>query len=86
LIQSKTGTGKELVAHALHQESCRSYYRFVKINCAAIPLELIESELFGYDKGAFTGALRTGKKGKFEQAVEGTIFLDEVSQLSMQLK
>lgn len=83
LIQGETGTGKELVAHALHQESRRSYYPFVKVNCAAIPQELIESELFGYDEGAFTGALRTGKKGKFELAVKGTIFLDEVSQLSM---
>ena len=83
LIQGETGTGKELVAHALHQESRRSHYPFVKLNCAAIPQELIESELFGYDEGAFTGARRTGKKGKFELANKGTLFLDEISQLSM---
>jgi transcriptional regulator with PAS, ATPase and Fis domain len=83
LIQGETGTGKELVAHALHQESRRAYYPFVKLNCAAIPEELIESELFGYDEGAFTGARKTGKKGKFELAEKGTLFLDEISQLSM---
>ena len=83
LIQGETGTGKELVAHALHQESRRSHYPFVKLNCAAIPNELIESELFGYDEGAFTGARRAGKKGKFELAEKGTLFLDEVSQLSL---
>ncbi|QDR79224.1 sigma-54 interaction domain-containing protein [Sporomusa termitida] len=83
LVQGETGTGKELVAHALHQESRRSPYSFVKLNCAAIPQELIESELFGYDEGAFTGARRAGKKGKFELADKGTLFLDEVSQLSM---
>ena len=82
LIQGETGTGKELVAQALHQESRRSPYPFVKLNCAAIPPELIESELFGYVDGAFTGARKTGKKGKFEQAEKGTLFLDEVSQLS----
>ncbi|WP_312517546.1 sigma 54-interacting transcriptional regulator [Anaerospora sp.] len=83
LIQGETGTGKELVAHALHQESRRAIYPFVKLNCAAIPQELIESELFGYDEGAFTGARRSGKKGKFELADKGTLFLDEISQLSM---
>ncbi|WP_378953258.1 sigma-54 interaction domain-containing protein [Pelosinus sp. sgz500959] len=83
LIQGETGTGKELVAHALHQESRRSHYPFIKLNCAAIPHELIESELFGYDEGAFTGARRVGKKGKFELAEKGTLFLDEVSQLSL---
>ncbi|AJQ29122.1 sigma-54 interaction domain-containing protein [Pelosinus fermentans] len=83
LIQGETGTGKELVAHALHQESRRSHHPFVKLNCAAIPNELIESELFGYDEGAFTGARRAGKKGKFEIAEKGTLFLDEVSQLSL---
>lgn len=83
LVQGETGTGKELVAHALHQESRRSPYPFVKLNCAAIPPELIESELFGYDEGAFTGARKAGKKGKFEMAEKGTLFLDEVSQLSL---
>ena len=83
LIQGETGTGKELVAQSLHQESRRSPYPFVKLNCAAIPQELIESELFGYVEGAFTGARKAGKKGKFEQAEKGTLFLDEVSQLSL---
>jgi len=83
LIQGETGTGKELVAHTLHRESRRAHYPFIKLNCAAIPHELIESELFGYDEGAFTGARRAGKKGKFELAEKGTLFLDEVSQLSL---
>jgi len=83
LIQGETGTGKELVAHALHQESRRAHYPFVKLNCAAIPQELIESELFGYEEGAFTGARKSGKKGKFELADKGTLFLDEISQLSL---
>ena len=69
LIQGETGTGKELVAHALHQESRRSPYPFVKLNCAAIPQDLIESELFGYDEGAFTGAHRH-RQGRFEEAVD----------------
>jgi transcriptional regulator with PAS, ATPase and Fis domain len=83
LIQGETGTGKELVAHALHRESRRAHYSFVKLNCAAIPKELIESELFGYEEGSFTGARKTGKKGKFEIADKGTLFLDEISQLPM---
>ena len=83
LIQGETGTGKELVAHGLHQESRRAHFPFVKLNCAAIPMELLESELFGYDEGAFTGARKAGKKGKFELAEKGTLFLDEISQLSM---
>lgn len=82
IVRGETGTGKELVAHALHRESHRAHQPFVKLNCGAIPAELIESELFGYDEGAFTGAKRTGKKGKFELADKGTLFLDEVSQLS----
>lgn len=83
LIQGETGTGKELVAHALHRESLRARHPFVKLNCGAIPSELIEAELFGYEEGAFTGAKRKGKKGKFELADKGTLFLDEISQLSM---
>jgi len=83
LIQGETGTGKELVAHALHGESLRAHHPFVKLNCGAIPSELIESELFGYEEGAFTGAKRKGKKGKFELADKGTLFLDEISQLPM---
>ncbi|HEY3424986.1 MAG TPA: sigma 54-interacting transcriptional regulator [Negativicutes bacterium] len=82
-IQGETGTGKELVAHSLHQESLRTHHPFIKLNCAAIPHDLIESELFGYEEGGFTGARKMGKKGKFELANKGTLFLDEVSQLSM---
>lgn len=83
LIQGETGTGKELVAHALHRESPRAHCPLVKLNCGAIPTELIEAELFGYEEGAFTGAKKKGKKGKFELADKGTLFLDEISQLSM---
>ncbi|MDO4541005.1 MAG: sigma 54-interacting transcriptional regulator [Syntrophomonadaceae bacterium] len=81
-IYGATGTGKELFAHALHEESNRRDMAFIRINCAAIPETLIESELFGYAEGAFTGARRGGKAGKFELANQGTIFLDEVSELS----
>ncbi|GBR73493.1 sigma-54-dependent Fis family transcriptional regulator [Candidatus Termititenax aidoneus] len=82
LIRGESGTGKELVAHAIHYNSIRSAKPFVKVNCAAIPAELIEAELFGHEKGAFTGAYQQ-KKGKFELAHSGTIFLDEVGDLSM---
>jgi Nif-specific regulatory protein len=82
LIQGETGTGKELVALAIHENSLRKRERFIEVNCAAIPDTLIESELFGYEKGAFTGATTT-KKGKFELAHKGTIFLDEVGDLSL---
>jgi len=81
LIQGESGTGKELLARAIHYNSVRSEHRFVAINCAAIPSELIESELFGYEKGAFTGASKR-KEGKFEQAHGGTILLDEIGDLS----
>ncbi len=83
LIFGDTGTGKELVAHALHNESPRAVFPFVKVNCPAIPQELVESELFGYEEGSFTGALKKGKSGKFELANKGTLFLDEVGQLSL---
>lgn len=88
LILGETGTGKELVAAAIHNASARKNGPFVKLNCSAIPAELFESELFGYEEGAFTGALKKGKKGKFEQANGGTIFLDEIGDmpLSMQAK
>ncbi|MEQ6391359.1 sigma 54-interacting transcriptional regulator [Bacillaceae bacterium S4-13-58] len=88
LILGESGTGKELFAHAIHDASDRSHQQFVKINCAAIPAELLESELFGYDEGAFTGAKKGGKIGKFELANEGSIFLDEIGEmpLSMQAK
>jgi two-component system nitrogen regulation response regulator NtrX len=82
LIHGESGVGKELVARAIHRASRRSSGPFVVVNCAAIPLELIESELFGHEKGSFTGA--TGmKRGKFELAHEGTIFLDEIADMSM---
>ena len=88
LITGESGVGKELFAHAIHNESVRSDNPFIRINCAAIPETLIESELFGYEEGAFTGASKSGKTGKFEIANGGTIFLDEIGDLplSMQAK
>ncbi|MDD2480133.1 MAG: sigma 54-interacting transcriptional regulator [Victivallaceae bacterium] len=88
LLLGESGTGKELFAHAIHQESVRAGKPFIKVNCAAIPQELLESELFGYKGGAFTGALKGGKMGKFETADGGTIFLDEIGDMpkSMQSK
>ena len=80
LIRGESGTGKELVARGLYSLSSRRSYPFVKVNCAALPSELLESELFGFEKGAFTGALRR-KLGKFEYANHGTIFLDEISEM-----
>ena len=82
LIQGESGTGKELIARSIHYNSKRAEHRFVAINCAAIPSELIESELFGYEKGAFTGANKRNI-GKFEQAHGGTILLDELGDLSL---
>jgi transcriptional regulator with PAS, ATPase and Fis domain len=88
LLEGESGTGKEMFAHAIHIESKRALGPFIKVNCAAIPETLFESELFGYKEGAFTGAQKKGKKGKFALANAGTIFLDEVSELplSMQVK
>jgi len=80
LIQGETGTGKEVIARNLHYHSARHDRPFIPVNCAAIPRELIESELFGYEKGAFTGAV-TARIGKFEEAADGTIFLDEIGEL-----
>lgn len=83
LINGESGTGKELFVHAIHNASNRRYKPFVKINCAAIPKELIESELFGYEEGAFTGARKGGKKGKFEVAEKGTLLLDEIGDMPL---
>ena len=86
LLQGETGTGKELFAQSIHNESERANAPFVAVNCAAIPENLMESELFGYEAGAFTGASKTGKSGLFEAAHEGTIFLDEVSEIPLTLQ
>jgi len=80
LIEGETGTGKELIAHAIHNVSQRCGRTFIKLNCAAIPLDLLESELFGHEKGAFTGAIAQ-KIGRFEMADKGTLFLDEVGDI-----
>lgn len=85
LILGESGTGKELIANAVHELSNRSG-RFIKINCASIPADLLESELFGYEEGGFTGAKKGGKPGKFEIADKGTIFLDEIGDLSLPLQ
>ena len=85
-IQGESGTGKEMFAHAIHNESKQKSYPFIKINCPAIPIELAESEFFGYEKGAFTGARQEGKPGKFELAEGGTIFLDEIGALSLSVQ
>ncbi|WP_455542587.1 sigma-54 interaction domain-containing protein [Intestinibacter sp.] len=86
LIQGETGTGKEVLAQAIHDESERCDYPFVAINFAAIPENLIESELFGYEDGAFTGARKNGKEGLFKKAHKGTIFLDEIGDASLHLQ
>ncbi len=86
LIRGESGTGKELLAHALHSCSPRRFNPFIKVNCAAVPENLLESELFGYREGAFTGARKGGKMGKFEQANGGTIFLDEIGDMPMAMQ
>lgn len=86
LITGETGTGKELFAHSIHNASARSNKPFVRVNCAAIPENLLESELFGYEDGAFTGAKKGGRMGKFELANQGTIFLDEIGEIPLSLQ
>ncbi len=86
LLRGESGTGKELFARAIHMESNRADAPFIAINCAALPDSLLESELFGYEDGAFTGALKGGKKGLFEQAHGGTLFLDEIGEISPQVQ
>jgi PAS domain S-box-containing protein len=83
LLRGESGTGKELFANSIHAQSSRSHKNFVRVNCAALSDSLLESELFGYDEGSFTGALKGGKKGLFEEANKGTIFLDEISEISL---
>jgi PAS domain S-box-containing protein len=86
LLIGESGTGKELFAHAIHYASDRRPYPFIRLNCAAIPKDLLEAELFGYEPGAFTGAGSKGKPGKFELAHRGSIFLDEISDLPLEMQ
>lgn len=86
LLQGESGTGKELFAHAIHHVSKRKNQQFIRVNCSALVDTLLESELFGYEGGAFTGAKKTGKKGLFEEADKGTIFLDEIGVMSLNLQ
>jgi len=86
LIQGESGTGKEYFAHAIHKASLRRYGSFVRINCAAIPRELLEAELFGYEEGAFTGARKEGKLGKLEIANGGTVLLDEIGSMPLEMQ
>jgi DNA-binding NtrC family response regulator len=85
LLSGETGTGKEVIAKLIHRLSNRSKEKFISINCASIPANLLESELFGYEKGAFSGAVKT-YKGKFEQANGGTLLLDEISEMPLELQ
>lgn len=86
LLRGESGTGKELFAHAIHNASDRKYNKFIRVNCAAIAENLLESELFGYEEGAFSGAKRGGKRGYFEEANNGSIFLDEIGDLSANMQ
>jgi transcriptional regulator with PAS, ATPase and Fis domain len=86
LIEGETGTGKELVAHSIHNCSMRNVFSFVTVNCSAIPENLLESEFFGYEEGTFTGGKKGGKRGKFEKAHLGSIFLDEINHLHLSMQ
>ena len=86
LLHGESGTGKELFAHAIHHDSKRKNRQFIRVNCSALVDTLLESELFGYEGGSFTGAKRSGKKGLFEEADKGTIFLDEIGMMSLNLQ
>ena len=86
IITGETGTGKELVAHAVHNLSSRRKEKFIKVNASSFPESLIESELFGYESGSFTGARKEGKKGKFELADKGTLFIDEINQMPLSVQ
>lgn len=86
LITGETGTGKELVAHAIHSLSSRRKNKFIKVNAATCPESLVESEFFGYERGAFTGASKEGHKGKFELADKGTLFIDEINQMPVSMQ
>ena len=86
LIEGETGTGKELVAHAIHNASLRNAFPFVRVNCSAIPENLMESEFFGYEEGSFTGGLKGGRAGKFEKAHLGSMFLDEINAMSLSMQ
>ena len=86
LLLGETGVGKEQFAHLIYEHSNRADQSFISVNCGAIPPTLIESELFGYERGAFTGANREGKKGVFESADKGTVFLDEVGDLPLDMQ
>lgn len=86
LLRGESGTGKELFAHAIHNESDRRHNKFIRVNCAAIAESILESELFGYEEGAFSGAKQGGKRGLFEEANNGSIFLDEIGELSLHMQ
>ncbi len=86
LLRGESGTGKELFAHAIHNASDRKFNHFIRVNCGAISENLLESELFGYEEGAFSGAKRGGKKGLFEEADNGSIFLDEIGEMSLHIQ
>src|SRR5699024_162838 len=86
LISAETGVAKEQFAHAIHNANITKNENFVSLNCAAIPKDLIESELFGYEEGAFTGANKGGNVGKYEQAEGGTLLLDEISEMPLDVK